>query len=111
MENGAIPDEKITASTYYAERSRPSRARLYIENDQEAGGWVAKVNDANQWLQIDLGSQYRITRVATQGRYRDKHYSWVEKYKLRYGREGEYFKYYKEEGQATEKVSIFRAIL
>ena len=110
MENGVILDEKITASSQYAERTGPARARLYIENTFGTGGWVPTLQDANPWLQIDLVSQYRVTHVATQGRYHDELSIWVIKYKLIYRSEGEYFKYYKEEGQTTEKVKIFMAI-
>nr|XP_058963395.1 lactadherin-like [Pocillopora verrucosa] len=110
MENGVILDEKITVSSQYAERTGPARARLYIENTFGTGGWVPTLQDANPWLQIDLVSQYRVTHVATQGRYHDELSIWVIKYKLIYRSEGEYFKYYKEEGQTTEKVKIFMAI-
>lgn len=111
MENGVILDEKITASSQYAERTGPAQARLYIENTFGTGGWLPTLQDANPWLQIDLVSQYRVTRVATQGRYYDVLSIWVIKYKLAYSSEGEYLlKYYKEEGQTTEKVKIFMAI-
>lgn len=110
MENGVILDEKITASSQYAERTGPARARLYFENTFGTGGWVPTLLDDNPWLQIDLVSQYQVTRVATQGCYHNVISLWVIKYKLIYRSEGEYFKYYKEKDQTTEKVKIFMAI-
>lgn len=110
MENGVILDEKVTASSQYAERTGPARARLYFENTFGTGGWVPTLLDDNPWLQIDLVSQYRVTRVATQGCYHNVLSLWVIKYKLIYRSEGEYFKYYKEKDQTTEKVKIFMAI-
>ena len=61
----------------------------------------------NQWLQVDLGSEnFKITRVATQGRKESA--EWVTSYKLQYSDDGVTFHYYKEQGQASDKV-IFGA--
>jgi len=52
----------------------------------KARAWVAATTDAEQWLQVDLGTEYmiaRVTRIKTQGRGR--FYSqWVTKYKIQY---------------------------
>ena len=88
MENGVILDEKITASSQYAERTGPAWARLYIENTFGTGGWLPTLQDANPWLQIDLVSQYRVTRVATQSRYYDVLSIWVILCERFYGAEG-----------------------
>ena len=32
------------------------------------GAWTPKIQNANEWLQIDLGKQYIITKLHTQGR-------------------------------------------
>ena len=109
MENGVITDEQITSSSYIA-MFRASQARLYREriDGNPGGGWLAAgIN--SQWLQIDFISRYSLTRVATQGQ--SLYSNWITKYKLQYRDYGESFKYYKEQGQSTEKVNTFNAIL
>ncbi|KAK3105727.1 hypothetical protein FSP39_004342 [Pinctada imbricata] len=58
-----IPDGAFWASSSQNSRN-PARGRL----DEASGSWTANVMDANQWLAIDLGREYIITKVATQGR-------------------------------------------
>ena len=102
MENGAISDEQISASSTYSNETPASIARLFL---QSGGGWAAQTYDSNQWLQVDLESQYRVTRVATQGRHNeDNWYQWVTTYKLQYKDDGGSFQAYKEQGQSTDKV-------
>lgn len=72
MENGAISDHQISASSEYEKimNHKAFQGRLHFEpTPSEAGSWSAELNNANQWLQVDLGTpQTRITGVATQGR-------------------------------------------
>ena len=104
MENGAISDEQIRASTQWDANHAAFQARLQFQAIQaKSGSWSAKRNDVHQWLQVDLGSQYtRLTRVATQGRHDVS--QWVKKYKLQYSNDGAQFQYYREEGQLADKV-------
>ena len=105
MENGAISDGQITASSRWNDYHEAPVARLHLQTDEskkKAGAWAAGVNAANQWLQVDLGDQYtNITRVATQGRHAVD--QWVSKYKLQYSDDGVTFQYYKEQGQTKVK--------
>ena len=108
MENGAISDEQITASTQWHVDEAAFRARLHLQETlPKSGGWVTSTNDANQWLQIDLRSLYtKVKRVATQGRNRNSAYdgNWVTNYMLQYGNDGVSFSYYREQGQTANKV-------
>ena len=113
MESGAIPNARITASSEYDANQAPSQGRLYFqETTVKSGSWVARTNDGNQWLQIDLGNQEtKVTCVTTQGRnyngqWSDSHSQWVTRYKLQYSIDDAVnFAYYKEPGQATVKAS------
>ena len=104
MENGAISDGQISASSQLDSSHGVTQARLHFKATAgQAGSWSARNNDVNQWLQIDLGSRHtNVTRVATQGR----NYSlqWVTKYNLQYSNDGVNFHYYKEQGQNAAKV-------
>ena len=67
MENGAIADGQITASSFYNYYHTPQAGRLRYKHlsQPRIAGWVAYHGDLNPWLQIDLGRQYNVTRVAT----------------------------------------------
>ena len=99
MENGKISNGDITASSEVINEHHAYQGRLNFKKDKgKKGAWTARERNGEQWLQVDLGSQFtRITGVATQGREdRDK---WVTKYKLQYSNETNQFQYYKEAGQ------------
>ena len=104
MENGEIDNEQLTASSKYDANHGPDRSRLNIQiNGAKKGAWAAETSDDNQWLQIDLGSEYtKVTRVATQGRY--NYEQWVKSYKLQYGHDERNLHYYRENGQTEDKV-------
>ena len=99
MENGAISDGQISASSQFDANHAAKQGRLHCK----AGSWSAGNTNLHQWLQVDLGSQYiKVTRVATQGRH--DYPQWVTKYKLQYSNDGVNFHYYREQGQTAAKV-------
>ena len=104
MESGAISDGQITASSQWDVNHAAIQGRLHFKAGVgKAGGWSARRNDANQWLQVDLRSRdTRVTHVATQGR--NAYGQWVTKYKLQYSNNGVHFQYYREQGQSAVKV-------
>ena len=102
MESRNIADSKITASSIL-DNNPPSQARLnYKAQGSYGGGWSALTNDLNQWLQVDLGSYTRVTRVATQGR--NGYDQWVTKYKLQYSVDERNFRVYKQPNVDLAKV-------
>ena len=101
MENNAISNGHISASSQYSADHAPFHGRL--GNEDGPGCWSASLSDANPWLQVDLGSVYtKVTRVATQGRHNQG--QWVTKYKLQYGDDGMNFQNYTEKEQSADKV-------
>ncbi|PFX30179.1 Lactadherin [Stylophora pistillata] len=105
MESRAILDGQISASSQYSIYHGAIYARLHNEAVQNVHNeaWEPSTTDANQWLQIDLVTQYGVTRVATQGRYQLTH--WVTKYNLLYGNDGSTLQYYRERGQNITEFS------
>ena len=104
MENGAISDGQICASSQLDSSHAFIQARLHFKATAgKAGSWSARSNDVNQWLQIDLASRNtNVTRVATQGR--NDSLQWVTKYKLQYSNDDVNYQYYKQQGQTAAKV-------
>lgn len=103
MESGAITGGQITSSSEWSSTHAPSLARLNrVKQGYKAGSWSAKTNDVNQWLQVELGSEYtKGTRIATQGR--NDYDQWVKTYKLQYSNDGLNFHYYRGQGATEDK--------
>ena len=98
MENGAIFDSQLTASSWTASAKD---ARLNYPRD---GAWVPNLGPG-QWLQIDLLDYHTsVTSVATQGRSLGYRNQWVTTYKLQFNNLDHSFKYFKEEGKTEDKV-------
>ena len=102
MENGAISDAQISASSQWDDIRAARNARLNFKR-QGAYGWTTLRNDHNQWLQIDLGNFSTVTGIATQGTpaYFKQ---WVTKYILQYSDDGVTFHFYKEPTDYFAKV-------
>ena len=103
MESGAITDEQISFSSQKHNNKHKKIVRLH----QTGTTWIAKREDSNPWLQLDLRAQNtEVTRVATQGSQK----KWVKKYKLQYSNYGVRFQNYKEQGQTISKVKLIRGV-
>ena len=104
MESEAILDAQISASSQLDDNHSARQARLhFMISGYQRGGWSALRNDLNQWLQVDLGSYTRVTRLATQGR--NAYNEWVTKYGLQYSDDGVTFQLYK--GAANSSVKVW----
>ena len=100
MENGAIADAQISASSQYDRNNGPQRARL-----NGRGGWRPRTSNRDQWLQVDLEKYITVSRIATQGRSGGYFYGpCVTKYRLQYSDDGVNYHPYKARGQDSVKV-------
>ena len=99
MENGEIPDSRISASSVYYDRAdlKPWIGRLNNPNS----AWVPKINQPDNWLKIDLSRKMIVTKVATQGKPVN-HRQWVTSYKISFSQDDHAWEVYKEHG--VEKV-------
>lgn len=103
MENYKITSAQISASSQYDGYHAPNQGRLHFKlSGSYRGGWSAKVNNLNQWFQIDLRIEINVTFVATQGR--NQYNQWVTKYKLLYGNDGNSFQAFRQQGESSDKV-------
>ena len=104
MEDGSISDGQISASSQLDLSHAVIHGRLHFKATAgKTGSWSARINDVNQWFQIDLRIRYtEVTRVATQGR--NDNPQWVTKYKLQYSNDGVNLQYYRDQGKTAYKV-------
>ena len=103
MQNRLIKDAQITASSQWHSTYAAIQARLNFKAAGViSGGWSSRRSNANQWIQVALGSYTKITGIATQGR--NAYNQWVTKYQLQYSDDGVNFRYYKAPGQSSPKV-------
>ena len=107
MESGAISDGQITASSQWEldDNHAANHGRLHSQTAQ----WSAARKNVNQWLQVDLESDYaKVTRVATQGGDYKYWQQWVTKYKLQYSNDTVNFQYYKEPDKVKYLITSVR---
>lgn len=95
LQDGRVTPSMLTASSMYNHYYGPWSARLQARNHGSTrGGWIAKYNNRNQWLQIDLGAKSRVKRICTQGRYDANQF--VKSYTVSYSQKGDKFVPYTE---------------
>ena len=97
MENKEIPNRAVTASSYHGSEYVPWQARLNnIQTSRSTGSWSALQNTIGQYLQIDLGKERVVKKIATQGR--PSYDQWVTSYKLIFSLDGTNWNGYQNNG-------------
>lgn len=98
MENRRIRNQQISASSEWDANHGARLARLNQKRTgRTMGAWSARVNNAYQFLQIDLRVPMKVTSVATQGRSDAN--QWVTKYMLSFSLDGAHFAVYWSQGR------------
>ena len=72
-----FPDHRMTATSFYDERFAPYNGRLYGEDC-----WQPRTPGTYDYLQLDLGAEYFICAIATQGNGRSNLREWTTQYKI-----------------------------
>lgn len=99
MENRRIRSQQVSSSSDWDVNHSARLARLNQKRTGKTmGAWSARVNNAYQWLQIDMKVPMKVTSVATQGRSDAS--QWVTKYMLSYSIDGAHFTTYWSQGRA-----------
>ncbi|XP_070552931.1 lactadherin-like [Ptychodera flava] len=97
VEDGRIPDSRMTASSEWNEKHRAYQGRLNADLNYDqtrySSSWNARTNRVGEWLQIDLGHCRKVTKVATQGRGDTAYLQWVTSYKVGYSEDGHDWKF------------------
>ena len=85
MEDHTISDSAIT-STYSYDYAQAPSGRLNLPIGRSSlGAWKPKVQDLNQWLQVEFQAEFDIIQIATQGGSQSGEF--VTSYALSYGQE------------------------
>ena len=93
MESNILPNSAITASSVWGSGLESWRARLNNVPYGHAGCWTG-LSIQGEWLQIDLGKETIVTKLATQGRPSVD--QWVKSYKILFSSDGGKWEEYKE---------------
>ncbi|XP_021094446.1 discoidin, CUB and LCCL domain-containing protein 2 isoform X2 [Heterocephalus glaber] len=110
MESGVIADPQITASsvlewtdhTGQKNSWKPEKSRL----KKPGPPWASLATDKNQWLQIDLNKEKKITGIITTGSTMVEHNYYVSAYRIQYSDDGRNWTAYSE--RRTEPYKIFQ---
>ena len=95
-----IPDAKMTASTFHSKYYYPYYGRL--NGSRGRGAWCTKTRvNRTDYLQVDMGKEYSVCAVATQGHNRGNY--WVTSYKLHFSSKAVIWNTYNENN--AERVS------
>ena len=76
LQDGLLGDDAFGSTPIESPSFAAHMARL-----NTSGAWMPAANDEHQFLQVQLGNFFTLTKIATQGSP-DSEY-WVTKYKLR----------------------------
>ncbi|XP_071501547.1 lactadherin-like [Diadema antillarum] len=70
VEDGRIPDSSMSSSSKYNHVTLPQHGRLNMNPASHgiSAVWKPHPSDQDRWLKIDLGEEYIVTGVVTQGR-------------------------------------------
>ncbi|KFW91179.1 Coagulation factor V, partial [Phalacrocorax carbo] len=107
MENGEIKNTQIKASsvkTSWLNTWDPSLARLNQKGKVNA--WRAKLNNNQQWLQIDLLTIKKVTAIATQGVKSMSSENFVKTYVILYSDQGSEWNSYTDGSSSMAKVFL-----
>ena len=98
MENREIPNGAVTASSTWRPSAgyEPWQARLNNNKTSGSSGSWSALNATGEYLQIDLGKERVVNKIATQGR--PSYDQWVTSYKLLFSSNGAKWNEYQNNG-------------
>ncbi|XP_041806275.1 discoidin, CUB and LCCL domain-containing protein 2 [Chelmon rostratus] len=108
LESGGVADTQLSASSVWEWNNiigqqsvwAPSGARL-----KKAGPpWSPSQSDQQQWLQVDLKREKRITGIATTGSTLREYQYYVSAYRVLYSNDGQQWYIYREANSTQDKV-------
>ena len=106
MEDGRIPDSRISASSMANEINAPYLARLLFQGGGgKRGGWRSIRLDNKAWIQVDLGKTMMVSHIQTQGHFNFD--QWAKKFTVSYSYNGKSYEDYKDLGGQPKVRCLF----
>ncbi|XP_034740602.1 discoidin, CUB and LCCL domain-containing protein 2 [Etheostoma cragini] len=104
LESGSVADTQLSASSVWEWNNigqwAPSGARL-----KKAGlPWASSQNDQQQWLQVDLKREKRITGITTTGSTQREYQYYVTAYRVMHSNDGKQWHIYREANSTQDKI-------
>ena len=99
MESGFITDGALTSQN---PRGNPQAGRLNTKVQGNLHGWLASPYETEDYLQIDLGVLYQITKIAVQGEWiiaTELSQHFVKKYTVMFSNDSQTWSNYTENGE------------
>ena len=113
MESGEIKDSQITASHWLYKSAHYQAKNARLNSDSPGGAWCSEGihEESDQYIEIDLLKNTKVTGIATQGRKMLTEY--VESFQILYRRDGdeEQYKQYNVSGSWKVSQQYFHSIL
>ena len=108
LEEGIVKDSQITASSQRNQLYAAKNARLNFQGRVgRKAAWIAKSNNDQEWLQVDLQHEVDLTGVSSQGRHGCTYNQWVESYTVSHSNNGRYFIDFKQNGDIKVWILMF----
>ncbi|NWH64810.1 DCBD2 protein, partial [Geococcyx californianus] len=108
MESGVIPDFHITASSVLERSNETGQVNVWKPENGRlkrlGPPWAAFLSDENQWLQIDLNKEKRITGIVTTGSTLAEYSYYVSAYRILYSDDAQKWTVYREPGMDKDKI-------
>ena len=106
MEDGRIPNSRISASTMANDKNAPYHARLYYKGGGgKKGGWASKKDAKDNWIQVDLGKTMMLSHIQTQGHF--NYDIWTKTFTVSYSYDGKSYEDYKDLDGQPKVRSLF----
>ncbi|XP_034549378.1 discoidin, CUB and LCCL domain-containing protein 2 [Notolabrus celidotus] len=108
FESGGVADTQLSASSVWEWNNiigqhsvwAPSGARL-----KKAGlPWAPSQSNQNQWLQVDLKREKRITGIITTGSTLREYQYYISAYRVKYSNDGQQWYMYREANSTQDKI-------
>ncbi len=104
MQSGKIPNNAITASSFYDGTYKPWYGRLNT-NTGHCSWTTTEAGRSNSWFQVDLGQLTSVTGIATQGSCKVN--EWTKSYSVSYSTDGKKWRDYQESGYKKVSILVF----
>ncbi|NXX89045.1 DCBD2 protein, partial [Centropus bengalensis] len=108
MESGVIPDSQITASSVLEWSNETGQVNIWKPESARlkrvGPPWAASISDEQQWLQIDLNKEKKITGILTTGSTLAEYDYYVSAYRVLYSDDAQKWTAYREPGMDKDKV-------